>query len=294
MGQLIAQIVNGLSLGSVYLLLVTGFNLVLLVARVVHVSYPHTVVLSMYAGWYALHGTGEVPILGALAAIGTAIAVNVALAPVFSRLSNKGRGIDINTTMIVSLAFGLAITEILAHSFNNGFPIAFPASVAARGVVFRVGIVHLTVGQLLAFCVALTVTGVLFLLLYRSGWGRAARAIAEDPASARLAGVPIARVQWVMYIAGGAIGGVTAIVFATLLGTASASLADGVAIKALAVSIIAGLGNLTGGIVVALALGILEAIAQGYLGGSWSNSIALVVLLAVLLARPNGVFGSKV
>ena len=61
----------------------------------------------------------------------------------------------------------------------------------------------------------------------------------------------------------------------------------------LAVSIIAGLGNLPGGLVVGLLLGILEAVAQGYISGSWSNVIAFVVMLVVILMKPSGLFGSK-
>ena len=61
----------------------------------------------------------------------------------------------------------------------------------------------------------------------------------------------------------------------------------------MAVSIIAGLGNLTGGLVVGLGLGIMESLVQGYLPGSWSNAIAFVVMLGVILVRPSGLFGIK-
>ena len=73
----------------------------------------------------------------------------------------------------------------------------------------------------------------------------------------------------------------------------SPGLGEQVAHKVLAVSIIAGLGNLAGGLVVGLALGILEALVQGYISGSWSNAIAFVVLLLVMLFRPRGLFGIK-
>jgi branched-chain amino acid transport system permease protein len=89
------------------------------------------------------------------------------------------------------------------------------------------------------------------------------------------------------------LGGIIAVLLAMLLGTASPGLGEQVAHKVLAVSIIAGLGNLAGGLVVGLFLGILEAIAQGYVSGSWSNAIAFVIMLVVILVRPKGLFGSK-
>jgi branched-chain amino acid transport system permease protein len=78
-----------------------------------------------------------------------------------------------------------------------------------------------------------------------------------------------------------------------MLGYTSPGLGEQVAHKVLGVSIIAGLGNLPGGLVVGLALGILEALIQGYLPGSWSNAIAFVALLVVILAKPRGLFGIK-
>jgi ABC-type branched-subunit amino acid transport system permease subunit len=67
----------------------------------------------------------------------------------------------------------------------------------------------------------------------------------------------------------------------------------GKSIKVLAVSIIAGLGSLVGGPAVGLGLGIMESLVLGYLPGSWSDAIAFVVMLAVMLARPKGLFGIK-
>jgi branched-chain amino acid transport system permease protein len=79
-----------------------------------------------------------------------------------------------------------------------------------------------------------------------------------------------------------------------LLGSASPGLGESVALKVLAVSIVAGLGNLTGGLIVGLALGILEAMAMGYIAGSWSNVIAFVLMLTVILFKPEGLFGTRI
>ncbi|MFZ2330058.1 MAG: branched-chain amino acid ABC transporter permease, partial [Atribacterota bacterium] len=71
-------------------------------------------------------------------------------------------------------------------------------------------------------------------------------------------------------------------------------LGEFVALKMLAVSIVAGLGNLQGGLVCGLLLGIIEAMAIGYFSGSWSNVIAFAVMLIVVLMKPGGLFGIKI
>ncbi len=291
---LLAQIVNGVSLGSIYVVLVTGFNLMLLIARVIHISYPHTVVLSVYVGWIVLQAIPGASLLAAFAAIVASIVFSMVMAPVFIRLSSSEKTIDLNTTMVVSLAFGLAITELMAQRLNRGFPIAFPSWFADGYAVVADGLVFLTMNQLIAITGAIFVVLCLAALLRFSRWGRSSRAIAENPRNAQLAGIPIIKTNALSFLIAGLIGGIAAIVIALLLASASASLADDVAIKALAVAIVAGLGNLTGGIVVALVLGLLEAFGQGFLGGSWSNAIALCALIGFLLLRPRGVFGARV
>jgi branched-chain amino acid transport system permease protein len=293
MEVLVAQLVNGLSLGSIYVLLVTGFNLLLLVAMVIHFSYPQVVVLSMYICWFVLKVTGNNLILGVIAAIGSSVLINLISAPIFQKVMRKRGEVDINTTMVVSMGMGMIITDILSHVFNNGLPVVFPDSMSGSNAVFSVGLISVVTGQVAALSVGVVAVSAVFLLLYRTRAGRAFRAIAEDPAGARLAGIPILRTGLESYAITGVLGGIIALLLAVLLGSASPALGEQVAHKVLAVSIIAGLGNLAGGLVVGLGLGVLEALMQGFVSGSWSNAIAFLVMLVVILLKPRGLFGMK-
>lgn len=294
MEVLIAQIFNGLSLGSIYVLLVTGFNLLLLVAMIIHFSFPVVVVFSMYVSWAVMTMTGSVP-LGIIGGIASAIAVNVATAPMFQHIMKKRGSVDINATMVISMGMGMIITDVLSHTFNQGFPISFPDALtgADKGALINLGLVNITRGQVLALGIGIIFVLFLFWLLYKTRTGRAFRAIAEDPNGAKLVGIPLLKTGFQSYALTGILGGVTAVLMAVLLGSASAGLGDQLGHKVLAVSIIAGLGNLTGGLIIGLLLGVVEAIIQGYLAGSWSNAIAFIIMLVVILAKPKGVFGSK-
>jgi len=206
----------------------------------------------------------------------------------------KKRGeVDINSTMVLSLGIGMIITDLLSHGFNKGFPIAFPDELSGKTALLRVGLISILPGQVFALVVGVIAVSGFFLLLYRTRVGRAFRAIAEDPAGARLVGIPLLKTGLESYALSGLLGGMIALLISALLGSASPDLGEQVAHKVLAVSIIAGLGNLAGGLVVGLLLGILEAIVQGYISGTWSNVIAFVIMLVVILARPKGLFGIK-
>lgn len=289
----IAQVINGLSLGSIYVLLVTGFNLLLLVAMIIHFSYPQVVVFSMYISWAVLNAAGNNLILGILAGIAASVVFNVATAPLFQHVMKKREGVDINATMVISLGLGMIITEVLSQGFNRGFPVSFPKELVGNEGLIRFGLINVSRGQILALAAGIITVSILFWLLYKTRAGRAFRAIAEDPEGARLVGIPILRTGLASYALTGLLGGLTAVLLSSLIGSASPSMGEQVAHKVLAVSIIAGLGNLKGGLVVGLCLGILEALIQGYVSGSWSNAIAFVVMLVVILIRPRGLFGTK-
>jgi branched-chain amino acid transport system permease protein len=289
----IAQVINGLSLGSIYVLLVTGFNLLLLVAMIIHFSYPQVVVFSMYITWVVLQATGNNLFLGIIAGVASSIAINLISAPLFQKVMKNRADVDINSTMVLSMGIGMIITDVLSHSFNQGLPIAFPSTLSSSTPLVNIGMINVNAGQVWSLVVGIIAVSAFFWLLYRTRPGRAFRAIAEDPNGARLVGIPILRTGFYSYALSGVLGGVIAVLLAMLLGNANPGLGEQVAHKVLAVSIIAGLGNLVGGLVVGLFLGILEAVVQGYISGSWSNAIAFVVMLVVILVRPKGLFGTK-
>jgi branched-chain amino acid transport system permease protein len=290
----IAQVINGLSLGSIYVLLVTGFNLLLLVALIIHFSYPQVVVFSMYVTWVVLSATGNNLPLGIAAGVASSVLLNVVSAPLFQKVMEKRGEVDVNATMVLSMGIGMIITDVLSHSFNKGLPVAFPEALADNAPIFQFGLIAVLRGQVWSLAVGVVAVSGFFLLLYKTRPGRAFRAIAEDPSGARLVGIPLLSTGLQSYALSGVLGGVIAVLLAMLLGSASPGLGEHVAHKVLAVSIIAGLGNLAGGLVVGLLLGILEAIVQGYIPGTWSNAIAFAVMLIVILVKPKGLFGTRV
>lgn len=290
----IAQLINGLSLGSIYVLLVTGFNILLLVAMIIHFSYPQVVVFSMYITWVVLNLTGNNLVLAFAAGIASSVLLNLVSAPLFQKVMMKRGEVDINSTMVLSMGIGMIITDVLSHTFNKGLPIAFPEVIAGGSPLLQIGLISVSSGQVWSLGIGIVAVSLFFLLLYKTRPGRAFRAIAEDPNGARLVGIPILRTGLASYAFSGVLGGVIAILLAMVLGSATPGLGEQVAHKVLAVSIIAGLGNLAGGLVIGLCLGILEAIVQGYISGTWSNAIAFLVMLVVILLKPKGLFGTKV
>jgi branched-chain amino acid transport system permease protein len=283
----LAQLINGIAVGSIYALLVTGFNLLFVVAGIVQLAYPHVVVLSMYAAWYVLRATGNNILLAVLAAIGSGIGISLATEPIFRPLTRRAA---IMASLIASLGLSMVITDIMSHKLNIGLPIVFPPSFVARVPVYQSGMVTLFQGQLATFIGSISaVVGFLY-LLYRTQQGRAFRAIAQNPFAARLLGIPITKTSIYSYVIAGLLGGVSAVFLITALGTAAPSLGGDLVLKVIAVALFAGLGNLRGGLIAGLIIGVVECMALGYLPGRLSTAIVFGIIMISIMVKPKGVF----
>lgn len=286
---IITQIINGIVLGSIYVLMVTGFNLMFLVGKIIHFSYPYIVVISMYTCWGMLKITNN-PYIAVLIAIIISILLHIMVEPLFYHI-NKRRGmIDINSSFILSLGIAMILTEIMSHQINYGFPISFPVNWMNSYKLFTISFIRISSGQLYTLFVSIFIALALFVIIFKTQIGRAFRAVAENITVARLQGIPIVKLNLLLYSITGFLGGIIALLFSMLLGSASPWLGEYISLKVLAVAIVAGLGNIKGAIVCGLALGILESLIIHFLPGSWSNAIAFLLMLLVILIKPRGIF----
>jgi branched-chain amino acid transport system permease protein len=117
--------------------------------------------------------------------------------------------------------------------------------------------------------------------------------MAQDLDIARSLGIPFNKTGLVGFGVAGALAGVVAIAIAMILEAINPGIGDALAVKALVLMLFAGMGNLMGGLVCALMLGVVEAMAQAYMPGRWTEAITFGVIMLVILVRPNGVFGSR-
>ena len=119
------------------------------------------------------------------------------------------------------------------------------------------------------------------------------RAIAQDTSIARILGISFSKISLLSFALSGFMGGVTAVFLIFTLGSASPGVGTTLAAKCLAILMFGSIGNLKGGVVGALFLGIAESLTNGYIGGQWAEGIGLGMVVLILLFRPQGVFGPQ-
>ena len=290
METFLAQFVNGLATGSIYALIVLGMNLLVLVRGVVHFSYAHIVVMSMAIGWIALKLTNNSLLIAAPTTILAATAITVLTEPLFRPLARRRAFLE---TVVLALGIGIIITDILSHFINEGAPIAFPHNVTGGGAMFRSGLIYFSMAHVYTLIGGIIAVVALLYFLYHHKQGRAIRAIAQDVNIARLLGIPFKKTGIYGFGLGGLLAGVIALLIAMSLGSASSELGDDIAVKAMILMLFAGMGNLKGGLVSALIMGLAEAMALAYLPGRWTEAIFFGVIMMVIIWKPQGLFGTQ-
>ena len=283
MEQLLQHLLNGLLLGATYSLLGIGLTLVFGLMHVVNFAHGEFYTLGAYAVFAALVGAS----VNFFLAIPLALLVGAAAGALCERcLLRPLRGESIDTVMLVMIGVWIAMqnAELLGWGgVAKSVPTPFPTHPLVWG--------HVSVSPLRLFVFA--VSGLLILgahlVLARTKLGRAMRATFQDRETAALMGVSIERIHTVTF----ALGAALAAAAGALLGPVFLlypSMGDLASLKAFSVVILGGLGNFAGAALGGIVLGIAEELGAGYLSSGYRDAVGFIMIVAVLLLRPSGLF----
>jgi branched-chain amino acid transport system permease protein len=284
------QLLNGIFLGSIYALFAIGFTLVFGVLDRLNLAHSAVFSAAAFVGielvtrgslsiWVTL------PLVFVVGAVLGLIIERVAFRPLKHRHDAHFAG------LISSIALGAMFLALLQARYGPDTqrfpPEAFPdARIAVGGAV--VGLL-----QIVILVVSLGLMVGLALLVSRSRLGRGMRTVAENPHAAQVLGIDVDRVTAVTFAISSALGAVAGVLFALNVNSAQIGMGFNIELKGLAVIIVGGLGSLQGAMLGGLLVGLAEVFAVTYVGSSWRDVAAFGLLFAILLARPQGLFGGR-
>jgi branched-chain amino acid transport system permease protein len=176
----------------------------------------------------------------------------------------------------LELALWGGIPQSIPHPFSP-FPI-------------EVGRVLVTPLSLFVFTTAMLLVGLVHLWLSRTRWGRAVRATFMDRRTAALMGVPVDRVYALTFAAGAGLSAAAGALLGPVF-VVYPSMGDLASLKAFSVVIVGGLGNVGGATAAGLVLGIAESLGAGYVSSAYKDAVGFLMIILVLLFRPEGLFG---
>ena len=290
LSTLLQQIVNGLSLGSVYALIAVGYSLVYSILLFSNFAHGGFLVVGGYACYYLLtqQGYGIV-----LASVGAILASGV-VAVLTERLAYKPIRERTSMTLyllIASMGVSIVIENIFVIVVGGRFR-ALPQDTFPSGVFSLGGGVTVNASDILSLAVAVVFLGALQLFLSRTRWGLAIRAAACDLRTAGLMGVNVTLLIGIVFFVAGLLAAVGGI-FLSAKYSLYPQLGN-ITIKAFIAAVIGGLGSLPGAVLGSLILGLAEMLTAGFISSQMRDMVVFSMLVVMLLVRPAGFFGKSV
>ena len=281
--MLAQQIINGVTLGSVYAMVAVALTLSIGVLNFLNFSIPGLFMLGGMTCW-ALISAG----MGWPVALAAALAVAVVASMLVELFTWRWmRGAPHFVPLVSSMAF-LLLFEHLAIVYWGSDLRVFPSAFGTDDWHFA-GLV-MGAPQVLGLVSSIVLVAALSFLLNRTRVGRALRTIAEDSDTARLLGVDINRMAVFVFIVVGMFTAFAGVLFALNYRQVHPFMGEAVGLKGISAMIVGGMGNIWGSIAGGLIIGLAEVFAITYLGADFVDLAVFGLLLAILILRPTGLF----
>ena len=286
MTELVQAVILGLLIGGVYALMASGLTLIFGVMNIINVAQGAFLILVAMFTWWFWKETGVDPILASIVTTPLMFGFGWVL---YRTVIVRIRGWS--PSMSVLLTFGLALTieGLLNITAGNKFKSATPGYFEQS---FRIGSLSFPKPQVYGFLAAVLVLAALYVVLTRTWTGRAIRASSQNPSGAALVGIGATSTAALAFAIGTATSGVGGSILSVLYPFFPASHYDWIS-RLLGIIVLGGMGSLAGALVGSLILGLAETLTATYISLQWSTLIFYAVIMAVLLFRPQGLFGSR-
>lgn len=269
MTELMEYLVRGLLIGVTYGLLAYPISLL----------YVATGTVDLAVGSYAVLAGAVAMKLPAPLGLVLAVAVAIAAASsvgVISTVLNRRRGGDALASVLASFGFAIILESVVLSGFGKD-----PMVRQQFGTFWNLMGIRVSPQAAVNVATGLVILGGVFLLLYRTPWGRVMRAAAVNPRGATLAGIPVAGVQFSAYVMSGVLAGIAGVL---ILYTSGLDFASGLplTLKSLGAAILLGLGNPLRGFYGGIAIGVVEALSVGYAPQAVGTLLPYIFIFIVL------------
>ncbi len=286
MTSLVQTLILGLLVGALYALMASGLTLIFGVMRVINLAHGAFAVLAAFLTFTLWRSLGLDPLLS----IPIVMVVMFGLGwLVYVLVIRHVRGAHVTMTVLATFGIALMLEGIMGFVWGNT---STTVVVSYTDASLTLGSIYIPQAMLIAAVIAVAVMGGLYLLLNHTWAGRAIRAASSNEGGALLVGVSVATIAALTFAIGvatlGAGGAMLSTIYPFLPGTHYQWIA-----RLLAIVVLGGLGSLPGAILGALVIGVGEMAATAYIGAAWPGAVPFLVIIVVLITRPQGLLGTR-
>jgi branched-chain amino acid transport system permease protein len=281
---LVQGLVLGVLVGGMYALMASGLTLIFGVMRLINIAHAAVIIFASYLSWQLLKVLGIDPLISIVILVVVFFAGGALLQKyVLSALIDKDLSLALLATLgVANILEGMegALWTSSFHAINTGY----------SDQTYHFGDVYVPLTGIITFVASVILLGALYVLLNHSNLGRAIRATTQNRGVAQLVGVNVNQITMIAF----GIGIAVAAAAGPLMGMNYPFYPNshwGWIGKLMAIVVLGGLGSFRGTLLAALVLGIAEQVSILYIPANWAAMVFFVFLFAVLIVRPQGLFG---
>ncbi|PKG24197.1 branched-chain amino acid ABC transporter permease [Niallia nealsonii] len=281
------QLVNGISLGSIYALIALGYTMVYGIIKLINFAHGDVFMVGAFIGFYAITGWG----LGFFPALIISMAVCAIFGVLIERIAYKRLR---NATRIAALITAIGVSLLIEYGviYVRGAQLeTYPSVLPTK--TFDVFGAQISSKSLLILGVSVGLMLILQFIVHKTKTGKAMRAVSHDIDAARLMGINVDRTISATFAIGSALAGAAGVIFGAYYTKIEPLMGVIPGLKAFVAAVLGGIGIIPGAMVGGLLLGVVETIvsAMGY--SLWRDAAAFIILILILIFRPAGIFGKN-
>ncbi|MBK8466003.1 MAG: branched-chain amino acid ABC transporter permease [Chloracidobacterium sp.] len=301
MDTFVQQLINGLTIGSIYALIALGYTMVYGILRLINFAHGDIYMVGAYAGFILATSLGfasEPSAFGFVVTLVGSMAIAAAIGMAIERFAYRPvRKFSKMTTLITAIGMSLLIEYLFVFIFS-GTPRSFPQLLPNSNITLF-GNATISTSQILIFAVSILLMILLQWIIFKTKIGKAMRAVSFNINSAKLMGINTDFVIAFTFALGSALAAAGGVLTAQYNPKIEPLMGIMTGLKAFVAAVLGGIGNIPGAVLGGLLIGAAETLVVGYgstigIPSTYRDAVAFAILIIVLLVRPAGLLGSNV
>lgn len=287
------QLINGIFIGVTYALVTIGFNMVYGVLKLTNFAHASFYMLAAYIAQF----------IGVKFMLSSGVSWWLVLIISVSITAILGAGMDLCALRPIRKRHGAPIIALISTigvqtMINNGVLLIFGTVPLMMPDPFNFGAVQLSGAVIQGMQVFITLLAALLLIVlsvivYKTKFGTAMRAVSQNPVAASLMGINVPKIISMTFFIGIAAAGIAGVLMGTYYQRVDSLMGASVGLKCFAAAVLGGIGSVPGAALGGLLIGIAETLFAGYISSGYRDIVAFVILIFILLVRPQGLLGKK-
>lgn len=288
MESFIQQLINGLSLGSIYALVALGYTMVYGIIKLINFAHGEIYMVGAFVGYFVIN-TLDVGLIPALLISMTTCSL---LGVIIERIAYKPLR---HATRVAALITAIGVSYLL----QNGMILiagpdirAYPQVV--NNVIYRFGGIQVNQTQITIFLTTIILMMALQFIVQKTKMGKAMRAVSTDADAARLMGINVDNVISFTFILGSALAGAAGVLVGMYYNSINPMMGVAPGLKAFIAAVLGGIGIIPGAMVGGITIGIIETLISGYGNSMIRDAVVYGILIIILIFKPTGILGKNI